>query len=109
MNQEIKAKWVAALRSGQYKQGKECLRNEENHFCCLGVLCDIIDNTKWRPNNMPDKPFKYGVVGDSDHNYLPTYIARKAELLRNQEVDLSLMNDRGNSFERIAKHIEDNF
>lgn len=40
MNPEIKSKWLAALRSGEYKQGKGQLRKEDN-FCCLGVLCDL--------------------------------------------------------------------
>lgn len=40
MNKEIKEKWVAALRSGDYKQGHGGLsRNRE--YCCLGVLCDL--------------------------------------------------------------------
>lgn len=40
MNQEIKAKWVEALRSGEYKQGTRYLNSEEG-FCCLGVLTDL--------------------------------------------------------------------
>jgi hypothetical protein len=40
MNPEIKAKWVAALRSGQYMQIKGKLTDGKG-FCCLGVLCDI--------------------------------------------------------------------
>lgn len=40
MNPLIKAKWVAALRSGNYKQGAGFLR-QGNNFCCLGVLCDL--------------------------------------------------------------------
>ena len=40
MNQDIKAKWVAALRSGDYVQGRGALR-VDNKFCCLGVLCNI--------------------------------------------------------------------
>ena len=40
MNPEMKAKWVEALRSGEYKQGKGALRRE-GMFCCLGVLCDL--------------------------------------------------------------------
>lgn len=51
MNPEIKAKWVSALRSGEYQQGKMLLRPTENTYCCLGVLCDIatksLDNTYW--------------------------------------------------------------
>lgn len=40
MNPEVKAKWLEALRSGEYKQGREYLRRG-NYYCCLGVLCDI--------------------------------------------------------------------
>jgi hypothetical protein len=32
------AKWLAALRGGEYKQGAGFLRDSEGHFCCLGVL-----------------------------------------------------------------------
>lgn len=41
MDQEVKAKWVAALRSGEYPQGKGAL-NRDGKFCCLGVLCDVL-------------------------------------------------------------------
>ena len=33
-------KWLDALRSGKYKQGREAL-HEDNEFCCLGVACDL--------------------------------------------------------------------
>jgi hypothetical protein len=39
MPQESKDKWVAALRSGDYKQGVGCLYTKtDNAYCCLGVL-----------------------------------------------------------------------
>ena len=41
MNIEIKARWIAALRSGNYKQGHHTLHTEDNCFCALGVLCDL--------------------------------------------------------------------
>ena len=41
MKKEIADKWVEALRSGKYKQGKSALKKDDS-FCCLGVLCDII-------------------------------------------------------------------
>lgn len=41
MNPEIKKRWVAALRSGEYEQGKGRLVTEDGKFCCLGVLCDL--------------------------------------------------------------------
>lgn len=37
----IKARWLKALRSGKYQQGKGELRSRDNKFCCLGVLCDL--------------------------------------------------------------------
>lgn len=40
MNAELKAKWVAALRSGDYKQTTGVLRLGDA-FCCLGVLCEV--------------------------------------------------------------------
>jgi len=53
MNPEIKSKWLAALRSGQYEQARGGLqrilgRNNETGeikrgFCCLGVLCDLAE------------------------------------------------------------------
>lgn len=48
MNPEIKAKWVEALRSGKYQQGRMALKNGDN-FCCLGVLCDLYDSSGWTP------------------------------------------------------------
>ena len=41
MNQDIKDKWINALRSGEYKQGTGALKNSNDAFCCLGVLCDL--------------------------------------------------------------------
>jgi hypothetical protein len=35
-------KWVDALRSGNYKQGRFFLRDGDT-YCCLGVLCDIAE------------------------------------------------------------------
>lgn len=39
-------KWVKALRSGEYKQGKNMLRNGDK-FCCLGVACNISGVGRW--------------------------------------------------------------
>jgi hypothetical protein len=40
MKADIKERWVAALRSGEYRQAEGYLRTEEG-FCCLGVLCEL--------------------------------------------------------------------
>lgn len=50
MNPEIKQKWLNALRSGEYSQGRYQLRDDCNHFCCLGVLTDLYlkeTNQEW--------------------------------------------------------------
>lgn len=41
MKAAVKKAWVAALRSGKYKQGRGKLRTADNKFCCLGVLCNL--------------------------------------------------------------------
>lgn len=49
LGQELKAKWLAALRSDEYVQGRSALvtwlfngdRLVETRYCCLGVLADI--------------------------------------------------------------------
>ena len=42
MKKEIADKWVAALRSGEYKQREGGLANEKRtKHCCLGVLCEL--------------------------------------------------------------------
>ena len=38
---EIKQLWLAALRSGDYKQTTGFLREADNSMCCLGVLCNL--------------------------------------------------------------------
>lgn len=40
MNREIKKRWVAALRSGKYRQSCGSLRKDDC-YCALGVLCDL--------------------------------------------------------------------
>lgn len=46
MKTEIKKKWIEALRSGEYKQGRRMLKDNQGKFCCLGVLCDIYAKEK---------------------------------------------------------------
>src|SRR5262245_26699265 len=50
MNAGLKAKWLAALRSGDYKQGHDWLRFR-NRYCCLGVLCEVAEVPRDRHNN----------------------------------------------------------
>ena len=51
MNPEIKTKWVEALRSGRYEQGRSYLRSQGPdgtlRYCCLGVLTELTERTRW--------------------------------------------------------------
>lgn len=40
MNREVVEKWVAALRSMEYRQARKRLRIEDR-YCGLGVLCEL--------------------------------------------------------------------
>jgi hypothetical protein len=56
-------KWVTALESDKYKQGRQCLRFGDQ-FCCLGVAADLSlkdgVNGEWRR----DGAFAYGDVDE---------------------------------------------
>lgn len=76
MNKELVKDWVAALRSGDYQQGRQALRNKDNEFCCLGVLCDIskeILSLDWELNSDEEvytMEKNEGVLPDSVWEYL---------------------------------------
>lgn len=39
-------KWVEALESGKYKQGRKCLQTDTGRYCCLGVGCVVFVSEK---------------------------------------------------------------
>lgn len=46
MDPKVKARWVRALRSGKYRQGRHTLREDTStgpRYCCLGVLLEVTD------------------------------------------------------------------
>ena len=106
MNPTFKAKWVAALRSGEYKQGKYVLRDQENNFCCLGVLMDI-DGCLWNPTELCRvKTNIYSVDGSGETTKLTAITAVKFDLSDEKQVSLISMNDSGKTFAEIADYIE---
>jgi hypothetical protein len=111
MNQDIKDKWVAALRSGEYKQGKRKLRNKDK-FCCLGVLCDVYSKEKgveWSKENtyfgfseiLPKIVADWSGLQDSDPKLSDKSVYPYSK------VELSYLNDSYNfNFFEIANLIE---
>lgn len=101
MNQEIKAKWLEALRSGRYKQGVGCLRSDKDEYCCLGVLCDVVAPEQW---NYEDKLLCYTHANAA---FFPgDNIKQKIKLPLMIQEFLSGKNDGGDNFHEIAEYIE---
>lgn len=133
MNNEIKTKWVAALRGGEYKQARFAL-NTDGGMCCLGVLCDLY--RKEHPDG-PDWNFRLPLETDSaipsvrreevgffdeEMNVLPPSVEIWAEVSSNNPTlhelatadrtsddfptSLANLNDDGLTFPQIADVIE---
>lgn len=114
MREEIKAKWVAALRSGEYKQGIGRLRydtDDGTSYCCLGVLCDLAEKEGITRLHLGEEE-SYAHY-DDDADLLPPSVMRWAGLddsdteIRGYE--LTYYNDESQfSFNEIADLIEEN-
>lgn len=110
MKKEIADQWVAALRSGQYEQGRGALRtwaNDKASFCCLGVLCELAV--------LEGHAERLGTSYSDCKVFLPRGVAEWAGI---SQIDGSLPetmakpalyqlnDDKGWSFDQIADHIE---
>jgi len=98
INEKNVRKWLVALRSGDYAQGIGQLRkcNGEPKYCCLGVLCDLLDPDGWDGeahvggNQMPSHELQTQIDSMSYWN----------------SSRYAMANDRGRSFLEIADMIE---
>lgn len=104
-------KWTDVLTSRKYKQGQGYLRQvgetkrSVDKFCCLGVLCDIIDPSEWEsPGCVKSSLFCYRYK--ADEGTLPDAVLKKIGLSRAEEEILIEMNDEGSTFGKIAKYLE---
>lgn len=122
MNPDVKTRWVAALRSDRYAQGRGKLARLDPDggppsYCCLGVLCEVAVQA-----GVVVRVLDTGDVRSFDGavNYLPEAVRAWAQLpavnpvVRDVAGDgndvvtaLSAFNDRGVSFARIAQLIEE--
>ena len=118
MNQEIAKIWVDALRSGEYTQGRTCLKSTNGDHCCLGVLCELYD--KHNEEKLSKKELDDMVFFSGFARLLPTQVMNWAGLSWSDgsidyKIDydyvlesLANFNDRGSSFQEIADIIEQN-
>ncbi len=112
MDKELAMKWVAALRSGKYVQGKSYLKSDGKH-CCLGVLCEIeglpqIDGLVITAFSAPDGKSEYEVYPGKSLTTKSGAFKRFIKLKGRSAAfyELTAMNDAGVSFKTIAKLIE---
>lgn len=130
MNPEVKAQWVADLRSGKFLQGKGVLHRENtatdaasvHTFCCIGVLCEsaVAAGVAERTQSSNDANcFKYSDPNDTEFggnsHYAPGVVRVWAGLdSSNPSVEYAerfrtladLNDDEGMSFDQIADLIE---
>lgn len=117
MNPDIKESWVAALRSGKYEQTRGYLhvvesvsdKNPEG-FCCLGVLCDLVEQEIRFPVTVQlegSTGFEIELF-DGVGSCLPASVKYHTGLSYDDAATLASMNDKGASFVEIAYFIERN-
>ncbi len=118
---EFKVRWVEALRSGKYDQGRTCLKSKYGAYCCIGVAAEISGcdlEAYHNPEHLAALDYSSdlnGIVtrmgGDS---YPPSSISNEwllEPVQYNQDPlpVLAFMNDHeGKDFNHIAKWIEEN-
>lgn len=114
LDPEFKAKWLAELRSGKHKQGRNTMYDTATDgLCCLavaGLVCglskdemagvDII--TQRLRNDVPEK--KLALSKKAADLHYPEMLAAMDSVGK----DLAEMNDDGKSFSEIADWIETN-
>ena len=107
---ENQDRWIAALRSGKYKQGKKFLHQADGSMCCLGVAAVL-----FKPDEV--EPVLLGEAYAYDNMFCtaPSYVCEAlgiewAGSPRNHTINKSLaaMNDAGKTFEEIADIFEAN-
>lgn len=109
MDKRLKTKWIKALRSGDYMQGRALLRSDHlgatETFCCLGVLCEVagkrrkaggyLFGSKIATHVLPNRSLLCEQLdGDADNSNQDTLIEMNDHLRR--------------SFQQIATWIERN-
>jgi len=100
--QEVKDRWTAALRSGEYKQCHQMLSDKTNaglpRYCCLGVLQALNDLTV----------IGFGTLAAKEpDDYARTTIVEGLSL-EDQSLLAMMNDDEHKSFTQISDHIDGN-
>lgn len=107
-------KWLAALRSGQYKQGKGLLHSlPDDSYCCLGVACEVAGLPK---QYLEDRVAYDGIEGVAPESLMQFLALHNRtgdwDRISYKELngwhELTAANDYGVTFAKIADFIEAN-
>jgi hypothetical protein len=106
-----KSEWIAALRSGKFKQGRNKLFDEcNNSYCCLGVLAkingldvstELLTEEHHESIQLHDWSESFSYKGVNMGNFKTMNIERIRSYL-----SLGEANDNGVPFLEIADHLE---
>lgn len=100
-------RWLAALRSGEYRQGQGALKwivDGVGEFCCIGVAADLIDPGGWsKAHSERHSRLWRGGGTFAAWEYIPWMTADMARL------GLQLNDRDGLSFAEIADRMEAEF
>jgi hypothetical protein len=115
--------WIAALKSGAYRQAKGILRKGDT-YCCMGVACDLISKEGWIEHDGGfgySFPVEKGEIMSTQEYVLPTirrmyggmgplgiYVGGQfpdgAKATMNiKQLALTGLNDMGATFDEIAE------
>ena len=103
--------WLATLEQHPERQTQGKLGTNDNKFCCLGQLCDLLYE-KNEISTTTDGELKYGQEGDS--MYLPNEVVDFmgfydwSGIIDEGKSSLAEMNDAGATWPEIAKFIREN-
>lgn len=102
-----RAEWCEALRSGNYGQTTECLRDNDG-YCCWGVAADLAVANAWTEINMGvyTHPLQAASVNFA-LSQMPNEELRARVGMSTAAADyLAQANDEGMTFANIAVEIE---
>lgn len=107
----LRRKWIDALRSGVYKQGRNQLRPTNESMCCLGVLCDTNSPYGWSQEQAGSTPSMWFFIDPVTHHreisMPPASVLNRVGIPFKIAGDLAALNDSfGASFDDIARCLE---
>lgn len=109
MKRELRDRWITALRSGEYRQGKESLCRlyaDEPAYCCLGVLAKL-EGRLVQEDLIFRTPDGQGTSYDSLEHYEVLDLYHNGTVRGHQPYAIIAdMNDSSHPFHVIADYIE---